>query len=374
MSFERWAKNKLTTIREQGTYRTLQPIEVVGGQTKVHNRPMLNFSSNDYLNLASDPRLIEASSEAVQQYGCGATASRSTSGTLKLHEQLEESIASFVEYEAVTLFGSGFLTNYGVITSIAERDDMIFEDRLNHASLIVGSRATHASVYRYRHKDIEDLEKKLSSVSSKRGKKIIITDSLFSMDGDIAPLPEIMMLAKRFDALVIVDEAHALGAFGKGLCAQFKVKPDILIGTLGKAFGSYGGFAASSHIIRTLLINRAKSFIYSTALPPACLAASLQAIEIVKQESDLGKKVQEKAKFFAQALDLATQSPIVPLIVQSNERSLSLAQMLFDQGIFVSAIRPPTVPVGTARLRFSITLAHSHENLNYAANKIKEFL
>jgi 8-amino-7-oxononanoate synthase len=343
-------------------------------------RPLpLNFASNDYLDLASADEVKAASVAAVNRLGCGASASRLMSGHLQAHEDLETALASLTGGESALVFGSGFLANLGVVTALARRGDDIFCDRLNHASLIDGIRLSGAKLERYAHKDVADLEKRLQA-SRTRGRRLIVTDSIFSMDGDIAPLGELSELARRYEAMLVVDEAHAIGIMGSrggGVCQELGLEPDLRLGTLSKALGSYGGFAVCSAELRDLLINRARSFIYSTALPPACLAAAQAAIALVQAgKGTLGKELLQKAAFFRNALlerGLAIPSPesqILQLPVGDNRQALALAEELWRQDILATAIRPPTVPVGTARLRLSVTLAHDVEDLTLAAEKI----
>ncbi len=370
-------KEKLKELKNKEQFRSLITLPQNKGKFVFNKKNYLNFSSNDYLNLTNDRHLKKAAVNAIKKWGCGATGSRLMSGGLPLHTELEKKFAEFFGYESALLFGSGFLTNLGVISALAEKSDEIFFDRLDHASLIDGIRLSGAKWQRFKHNDLTDLEKLLKTSSSQ--KKFIIVDSLFSMDGDIAPLKKIAKLAKKYKAFLIVDEAHAVGIMGKqgrGLCSKLKIKPDIITGTLSKTFGTYGGFVCCSQEIKEWLINSARTFIFSTALPPAIIGSTLKALELIKTQPDLGQKLLDKANYFYQLLKeagltlLPFESQIIPIIIGSNELAIKMADKLWQEGVYVKAIRPPTVPKGTARLRLSITLAHSKNDLKTAAKKI----
>ena len=369
---------RLRELKDSGLLRSLRMRAGAGGKFREGGREILNFSSNDYLNLAGDARAKASAVEAVEHYGCGATASRLMSGHLPLHEQLERRLADWVGAEAALVFGSGFLTNLGVLTALAGRDDTIFADRLNHASLVDGARLSGAKLVRYRHNDTKHLAELLDQ--SAAGRRFVVTDSLFSMDGDAAMLEELSDLANRREAMLIVDEAHALGVFGRGgggICRDLPdVRPDVVVGTLSKALGSYGGFAACSAAVRELLINRARSFIYSTGLPPACVGAAMGALDVLGGSDELGQTLLNRARSFRRALAEAglnvgpSESQIVPILVGNNEKALAISRRLEAEGILAVAVRPPTVPQGTARLRLSVTLAHEPADLARAAEKI----
>jgi 8-amino-7-oxononanoate synthase len=396
-------------------HRVLRTLPGVGGRIERDGRTVLNLSSNDYLNLAGDPRLKAAAVGGIEKYGCGATASRLMSGHLDLHEELEAALARLTGREAALVFGSGFLTNLGALTTLAGRGDAIFADRLNHASLVDGARLSGARLHRYRHADAEHLETLLAGETRAR-RRIVVTDSVFSMDGDLAPLEAIAAVARRHGALIVVDEAHAIGVFGErgaGLCRQLadELQPDIVVGTLGKALGGYGGFVACSAAIRETLIDRARAFIYSTALPPSVVASALAAARIVMDEPNLGPQLLERAERFIVQLRRALgpdepdpetpnsklefpnpksgiltpelfsafriphsafPSPIIPLMVGGNRESVALMEKLLEKNVFAVAVRPPTVPAGTARLRLSVTLAHGEDDLARAADAIAD--
>ena len=371
---------ELAEMSAQGLYRRLEARPSVGGRFDLNGRCILNFSSNDYLDLAGDERLKAAAVAAVAEYGCGAGASRLMSGHLEMHRRLERSLAALAGRDEALVFGSGFLTNLGVIGALVGRGGYVFADRLSHASIIDGARLSGAKLLRYRHNDPEHLETLLRRPHG-TGRAIIVTDSIFSMDGDMAPLAELAELARRHECLLVVDEAHAIGVFGprgQGACGALDppVGADIIIGTLSKALGGYGGFVAGSSELRERLINGARSFIYSTALPPACLGAAIAATEALAERPEMGGELLARAAHFrdllaAAGLDVGPScSQIVPVMVGDNDRALALSRKLAAEDIIAVAIRPPTVPAGTARLRMSVTLAHRKEDLGRAADKL----
>ncbi|TAN36262.1 MAG: 8-amino-7-oxononanoate synthase [Verrucomicrobia bacterium] len=337
------------------------------------DRALLNFSSNDYLNLAHHPEVIAAAERALRECGASAGASRLVSGTLALHEELEARLAKLKGYPAGLVFGSGYLTNLGVLPALVGRGDAIFADRLAHASLMDATMLSRAELHRFRHNDAGHLEELLKKHAG-AGRKLVVTESVFSMDGDLAPLPDIATVAERHGALLLVDEAHATGVFGpggSGLIREHKLESavNISMGTLSKALGGYGGFVACSEKLRALLINRARAFIFTTAPPPPVLGAALGALDVLEKNTGLGAELLRRAALFRQQLQAAgldtmqSASQIIPVFVGDNARALALAGRLREQGLLVVAIRPPTVPEGTARLRLSVTLAHSEADL-----------
>ncbi len=369
---------ELAKLAGKGLLRSLRTMPAAGGVVEMSGRRTLNFSSNDYLDLASNSRLKRAACDAVERWGCSATASRLMSGHLEAHEALENRLARLTGHEAALVFGNGFLTNLGVMTALAGRGDAIFADRLNHASLVDGARLSGAELCRYRHCDTAHLQKLLTEHTGD-GRRVIVSDSLFSMDGDVAQLKELSALAKRHGCLLVIDEAHAIGIFGDGgggLCLSAGVKPDITVGTMSKSLGGYGGFAASSQDVRELLVNRARSFIYSTGLPPACLGSAGAALDVIEDGPDLGKELLGRAthlrdRLAAAGLDTGpSSSQIVPVMIGGNDEAVALSAALSDDGILAVAVRPPTVPAGTARLRLSVTLAHTEADLDETADRI----
>lgn len=375
-------ERKLTSLEEQGLLRDLYVLPETGDDSSDSGRMTLNFSSNDYLGLARDQRLKDAAIQAINRFGSGATASRLLAGHLKIHEELELDLARMMGSEAALVFGSGFLTNIGVLSTLAEQGDEIFSDWLNHASLIDGIRLSRADCSRYRHKDLDHLEDLLKKCQAP-GKKVIVSESLFSMDGDIAPIKGLAQLADRYQALLIIDEAHAIGVMGSnggGICRipGNEVRPDAVVGTLSKALGGYGGFVACSQSIRKFLINKARSFIFSTGLPPACLGSSREAVSIVESNPEMGTALLEKARWFrgllAQSgLDVPEfESHILPVLIGGNEKAYHFSELLMGRGLLIKAIRPPTVPVGTSRVRLSMTLSMTDQALGEAATMITD--
>lgn len=370
----------LQALREQGLYRALRPMPAVGGVFHHEGERWLNFSSNDYLDLAREERVREAAHGALDRWGTGATASRLMTGHLELHEALEERLAAFLSTEAALVFGSGFLANLGVLTALTGPGDLILADKLNHASLVDGMRLSGARWMRYRHNDPAHLEQLLIE-NPVKGRCLIVTDSVFSMDGDVAPLEEIARLARKHGALLMVDEAHAIGTQGeggRGCCHGLDpaLWPDFLVGTFSKSLASYGGFVACASPWRELLVNRARSFIYSTGLPPASVAAALEALAILEERPAMAEDLRSRARNFADRLGrvglsiLGGDSQILALMVGDNERAVALSERLRASRLLATAIRPPTVPRGTARLRLSVTLAHSASDLDAAADLI----
>jgi 8-amino-7-oxononanoate synthase len=373
-------RHELEQLECQGLLRRTTAWPQAGGRIELADgRTFLNFSSNDYLGLARDPHVMRRSIESIERWGCGASASRLMCGTLELHEELESALASLVGGESSLVFSSGFGMNVGVMAALAGRDDVIFSDRFIHASLIDGARLSRAAIRPFPHNDVRELERLMRETPC-TGRRLIVTESVFSMDGDLAPLEEIHALAARYGAVLLADEAHAIGVWGAGggICRLLNrsERPDFIAGTLGKALGSLGGFVVCSGECRSFLINRARSFIFATALPPACLGAALGAIERIGQDPGMGERLLDRARAFhgmlaSEGLNLPEfRSQIIPLPVGGNEEAMKLAQSLRNQGLLVTAIRPPTVPPGTARLRLSVTLAHGMQDLTWAAGRI----
>ncbi len=374
MSPDNEFQRQLSRLDAEGLRRRLHALPEAGGVLEIDGRPVLNFSSNDYLDLANDPRVKRAGQEAIDRFGAGATSSRLMTGHLELHETLEAQLAQLTRHDAALVFPSGYQANVGAIPTLAGAGDAIFSDALNHASLVDGCRLSRAEVYIYRHADTAHLAELLRTCNAP-GRKIVLTDAVFSMDGDLAPLAEIGLLAEQHGAFLFVDEAHALGIYGRGagLCAELGVRVDAISANLAKSLGGGGGFVAGSADFIDTLVNRARSFIFSTGLAPACVGAGLEAARIVMTEPGLGEELLARAALFRtelhrHGLDVEEhRSPIVPVIVGSNEAALALSDALFERGVLDTAIRPPSVPYGTSRLRFSVTLAHSREDLARAA-------
>jgi 8-amino-7-oxononanoate synthase len=353
-----------------------------GPRVLLDGKPVLLLCSNNYLGLADHPKVRGAAAEAAVRWGVGAGASRLVSGTMTIHRRLEERLAAFEGNEACILFGSGYLANLGTIGALAGPGDTIFSDQLNHASIIDGCRASRAKVVVYRHLDSGHLERCLRQHASD-GRRLIVTDSVFSMDGDVAPLAEIVALAHAYDARVVVDEAHATGALGDGgrgavAEAGLQDKVDVLIGTLGKALGSYGAYACASEQMVRYLINTSRPLIFSTAPSPPSVAGALAALELLEAHPREVKRLHDAAHTLRRALASEgfivreSNMHIVPLVVGDSEHTMSLCQATLERGVFAQAIRPPTVPSGTSRLRLAVMASHTTSDLRQAAKSLAE--
>ncbi len=375
----RWCglEAELAEIDAAGLRRALRLAARAGGRLpRAGGTPILNFSSNDYLDLANDPALAQAAAQAAATQGSGAGASRLMAGHLPAHDGLERQLAAWCGQEAALVFPSGYQANVGVLGALAGRDDVIFSDALNHASIIDGARLSRAAVHVYRHGDTAQLETLLARCDARR--RIIVTDALFSMDGDVAPLRELRTLADRYDAFLLVDEAHALGVYGegRGLCAEVGIQPDVTIGTMSKALGSGGGFIASAAPLRELVLNRARSFIYTTGLSPLCAAAAAAALTRIAEQPRLGAALLARAAHLRASLaaagvpTLPGGSQIIPVPIGDNCAARDAAHALHEMGLWVTAIRPPTVAPGTARLRLSVTLAHTPFDVEHLARAL----
>ncbi|MBI2422309.1 MAG: 8-amino-7-oxononanoate synthase [Candidatus Hydrogenedentes bacterium] len=373
-SYKKHLEQALDEIREAGRWRQLNPAPQVGGTYQHGDACWLNFSSNDYLDLARHPSVREGAMEAVEKYGGGATGSRLMAGDLDLHHALEQRLARLTGHEQALVFPSGYQTNIAVMSSLTIPGDAIFSDALNHASIIDGIRLSRASAQIYRHRDMEHLESLLEKCRH-APKRIIVSDAVFSMDGTVAPVETLAELAHAYDAMLVVDEAHALGIWGQGggLCRELGVQPDVIIGTLGKSLGSAGGFAASSSLIRDCLVNRGRSFIYTTGLLPAAVGAAMGALDAIAEDPALGVRLLERSELFRAVLRETGIEPggegtqIFPILVGDDETAVSIARALQDDGMIVTGIRPPTVPAGTSRLRLSVTLAHEEASFRRVA-------
>jgi len=374
--------DELDLLRAEGLYRSMRVINgAQGSRVELDGRQVLLLCSNNYLGLADHPALKRAAVEGVQ-FGVGSGASRLVSGTMELHEKLETRIAAFKGTEKALLFNSGYAANTGIISALVGRGDAIFSDRLNHASIVDGALLSRAGFHRYPHRDMAALERMLQEKGGK-GRRLIVTDGVFSMDGDIAPLAKLVQLARQYDALLMVDDAHGsgvLGASGRGsgdLCGVLD-GIDIHMGTLGKGFGSFGAYAATTGIIRDYLVNKARSFIFSTSLPPAVLAASIAALEVVDspEGAQLREKLQANVALFKERLTasgfdtMGSETQIVPIFVGPAKTTMEFSSELLQQGLFVQGIRPPTVPAGSCRLRCTIMATHEAEDLEAAAEII----
>jgi 8-amino-7-oxononanoate synthase len=368
---------RLEELRESGLHRRLRLIEgAQGPRVLLDGEPVLLLCSNNYLGLADHPRVREAAAEAALSWGTGAGASRLISGNMAPHRSLEERLAAFKGYEAALLFGSGYLANIGTISALAGRGEVVFSDELNHASIVDGCRLARAETFVYHHGDLEQLAWGLREARG-RG-SLIVTDGVFSMDGDIAPLEDLTRLAREYECRLMVDEAHATGAIGPGgrgsvAAAGLSGEVDLVVGTLGKALGSYGAYVCASVELSEYLLNTARSFIFSTALPPPVLAAALAALEVLEAEPERVERLASNATALREGLTAAglagggRKSQIVPLEVGDARQTMELCERLLARGVFAQGIRPPTVPEGTSRLRFSVMATHEEADLREAA-------
>jgi 8-amino-7-oxononanoate synthase len=373
---------ELDDLEARSLRRRLRVVDEVlpGGKVRVAGQILLNLSSNDYLGLAQDPRLISAAQAAAAQWGAGAGASRLVVGHLGLHEAVETSLAAFKGTEAAVIFPTGYMANVGTIAALMGPGDVIFSDRLNHASIYDGIKLSGATLQRFPHRDLKRLSQLLQQAGAAR-RRLIVTDSVFSVDGDIAPLNDLVAVKVRYGTWLMIDEAHAtgvLGAKGAGLAEALGLtgQVDIHMGTFSKALGSQGGYVAGDRRLVDYLYNRARSFIYSTALAPPMLGAIDQALKIVVQEPERRLYLARESETFRQSLLsagldlLGSETQIIPVLVGENDRALEFAAALKDQGLMAVALRPPTVPPGRARVRFSLSAGHSREDLRQARETI----
>ena len=377
MPKEHWLKSELTQLNQAGLSRSLRSVMTAPtGRTVLDGREVILLGSNNYLGLSVHPIVVEAAATAVQKYGTGASASRLMSGNCHLYTELEAKIAEAKGTEAALVFGSGYLANIGAIPVLAGEADLILSDALNHASIIDGCRLSQATKQIYRHCDVEHLESLLAQ-STKFRHRLIVTDGVFSMDGDIAPLPEICGLAEKYDATVMVDDAHSLGVLGEtggGTIEHFGLENRgvVQMGTLSKAIGGLGGYVAGSTALIDFLINRARGFIFTTGLPPATLAGASAALDVIRSNPELRQRLSSNVLLLKNALLergfqlLPSQTQILPLILGSVDVASRFAEALLSHGVYAPAIRPPTVPEGTSRLRLSVIASHTTEDLETA--------
>jgi 8-amino-7-oxononanoate synthase len=369
-----WLDRSLDSIHKANWYRSTQTVTSKAGMSAtIDGREMLMFASNNYLGLAGDRRLIDAAISATEMYGTGSTGSRLVTGHLALHEELETAIADLKNTEAALVFSSGYLANLGTIAAIVGARDLILGDEYNHSCLKKGGLLSGATAIDYQHLNLADLTAKLQEHRAKYRRCLITTDSVFSMDGDLAPLREIMDLAHQYDCMVLVDEAHGTGVFGDrggGLTQALGIRENLIqVGTLSKALGSLGGYVAGSAKLIDYLRNRAATWIYTTALSPADTGAAIAAIKIIKTENNLRQKLWQNVGFLKQGLQnlgfqaIAFDSPIVAIEMGDIAKTLQMATHLRENGIFAPAIRPPTVP--TPRIRLTLMASHTHEQIQY---------
>jgi 8-amino-7-oxononanoate synthase len=372
---------ELGRIRDAGLYRRLRCVESAQEEAvTIDGRRYLLFCSNNYLGLATHPRVVAAAKDALDRYGAGAVSSRLISGSMAPHAELERKLARWKGVERALVFSTGYQANVGAVTSLVGPEDTVFSDELNHASIIDGCRLSRAAVRVYRHNDVEHLERLLAEAAPVR-RRLVVTESIFSMDGDLAPLADIVSVCERFGAWLAVDEAHAAGIFGPGgagVAAELGLtdRVDVHIGTLGKALGSFGAYVAGSSRLVELLVNRARSFIFTTGLPPSAAAAAKAAIEICEEEPDRARGLLERARGLGMRLRDAglgvphADSQILPVVIGRAEETVAVAERLLDAGVYVAAIRPPTVPANTSRLRVSLMATHAPEDIAVAERAI----
>lgn len=380
MSWQR-IEEELRSINERGLLREFRYLESAQmPRVRIRGKDVLLLSSNNYLGLCNDERLKIAAKEAIDRYGVGSGGSRLTTGSYDIHRRLEQVIADFKQTEAAMLFNTGYMANVGTISGIAGKDWVIFSDSLNHASIIDGCRLSGAKTLIYRHADPEGLEEKILRNRSMPG--LVVTDGVFSMDGDIAPVPELAEIAHRFGLLLMVDDAHAtgvLGAQGGGTSEYFRLQDvvDIQMGTLSKSLAGEGGFVAGKKLLIDYLKNRARSFIFSTAVSPQMVAVSIRSIEIMMQDTSARETLMENSRWFRQELRQAGFqvpdgiTPIIPVIIGDALQTLQFSLKLLEKGIQISAVRPPVVAVGTSRLRITLMATHTREDLSFAVETIK---
>lgn len=372
-----YLQKELQNMKQEGVFRELIPLQSEqGSKVKIKGKEVIQLSSNNYLGLTDHPRLKEAALKAVEEYGAGTGSVRTIAGTLDMHQDFEEKLAAFKHTEASLVFQSGFTTNQGVLSSILTKEDVVISDELNHASIIDGIRLTKAGRKIYKHVDMDSLEKALQEARDFRV-RLVVTDGVFSMDGDIAPLPEIVELCEKYDALLMVDDAHSsgvLGRNGRGSVDHFELngRVHIQVGTLSKAIGVLGGYVASTQTLRDYLIHKGRPFLFSTSHPPAVTAACSTAVDVLLEEPELIERLWDNSKYFKGELEKLgfdtgkSDTPITPVITGEGAKAHKLSDKLFEYGVFAQGIAFPTVAKGAARVRTIVTAQHSKEELSQA--------
>ena len=373
-------KEQLDSKIENHNLRTLReycPLDAV--RVKRDDKEYLMMASNNYLGLTFDSRVIEGALKGAQQYGTGSGGSRLVSGTFPLFTELERSLAKFKNTEKALVFNTGYMANVGTISAVADKNTIIFSDALNHASIIDGCRLSRGTVKTYSHCDIDELKYLLKQVD-RNTRKLIVTDGVFSMDGDIAPLDKLYELSRDYNTLLMVDDAHATGTIGNGhgTAAYFGLEKevDIQLGTLSKSLGSVGGYVAANSTIIDYLVNTSRSFIFSTALSPADIGAALAALQVLETDASVLARLQENVNYMADQLipmgiDATNETPIFPILIGRNEDTLAVSDYLYEAGIIGTAIRPPTVPIGESRIRLTVTAAHNKEQIYYVCQSLQ---
>ena len=377
-------KDELKKIKESDLLRKLLPVSS-GSAPKilVKGKEVILLASNDYLGFCSHPMIKKKARDAIEKWGSGSGAARLINGNLTLFDELEKRLAAFKNTEDALIFSTGYMANTGLLSALGEKEDIIYSDELNHASIIDGCRLSRAKVKIYPHKDVKTLESFLN-LGSGYHNRIIITDGVFSMDGDIAPVPELLLLAEKYDATLIIDDAHGTGTIGKsgkGTLEHFEIENSsrtIIMGTMGKAMGSFGAFVAGTKDLKEYLINRSRSFIFTTALPPSVPAAAIQALNIIETKPAIITKLKENASFMRDGLKglgfntLESETQIMPVMIGSPSDTVNMAKELFDKGLFIQAIRPPTVPKNSSRLRLTVMATHDKIDLEKALSVLEK--
>jgi glycine C-acetyltransferase len=376
-------KDKIQELKDQGVYRKLPVLQGASGpEVLLNGKNVINLSSNNYLGFANHPRLKAAAIAAVEKYGAGSGAVRTIIGNMSIHEEMEEVLSKFKREEAAFVYQSGFNCNAGTIQAVTEAGDIIISDELNHASIIDGSRLSRADKGIYKHSDMDSLEAVLKDARDKYRNILIITDGVFSMDGDVAKLPEIVKLAEKYEAMTYVDDAHGsgvLGESGRGTVDHFGLhgRVDFTIGTLSKAIGVVGGYVAGSSTMYEWLSHRARPVLFSTSMPPAAAGAIIEAVKMLTESTEYTDRLWENAKYFKEKMGTLgfnignSQTPITPVIIGDEAKTMEFSRRLLDKGVFVSGIVFPTVPKGTGRLRCMVTAGHSKEQLDKAVEAFK---
>ena len=376
-------ENGLADLERDGLKRLRRTLEApCGPLARVDGRDLVSFCSNDYLGLANDPKLIEAACAGARKWGVGSGASHLVSGHLSPHDELEQELATFTGFPRALLFSTGYMANLGIIVALVGRSDAVFADKLNHASLIDAVQLSRADHERYPHGDLDALERLLTASKAKR--KLILTDAVFSMDGDLAPLPELLQLAERFDAWLVIDDAHGFGVLGEHGCGSLShfdipAHPRILyMGTLGKAAGAAGAFVVASNTVVEWLLQRARTYIFTTGSSPVISCALLASLELIREGDERRRQLHRLTLRLQNGLTgtrwqlMRSPTAIQPVIIGDNHETLQVALALFERGLWVPAIRPPTVPKGTARLRVSLSAAHSEAHVQLLVDALQE--
>jgi 8-amino-7-oxononanoate synthase len=377
-SLDAFAQAKLNELKRRHLYRALnETLREDGIWVERGGRQLLSFSCNDYLNLTQNPAIKQAAIAAIEEYGAGSGASRLVTGNHPLYAQLEARLALFKHTEAACVFGSGYLANTGIIPVLVGREGLVLLDELSHACIYAGAQLSHGTVMTFRHNDVTHARELLTAHRGKHNHAMIVTDGVFSMDGDLAPLAELLAIATEHDAWLMSDDAHGIGVVGGGRGSSFvgnsQIPIPLQMGTLSKATGSYGGYLCASGPVIDLMRNRARTLIYSTGLPPACVGAAIAALDLIERDPGYAARPTQKAKNFTRRAGLAeAQSPIVPILVGDEEAALAASRLLENEGYLAVAIRPPTVPPGTARLRLTFTAQHPDDHIEQVADIVRE--